>query len=150
MVERRASRLDRRAPSRGGRRSADHAGRPLVLLIDDHVDTRDLLSIMLQGAGVSLAEAGTGEEALQRIAARQPSLIFMDMSLPDCHGTEVVRRLKRDPATRDIPVVALSASVRQADKAAAVEAGCIAFLEKPVLPDDVLALVRRLLSGAAA
>ena len=136
---------------RGGRRYPDHDGRPVILIVDDHVDSRELLSAVLTEVGVTTAEAGTGAEALRRAAdIPTPSLIFIDLALPDCHGTAVVRTLKQDPSTSSIPIVAVSASVMAADKQAAASAGCTAFLEKPVLPDDVLDLVRRLLSSAEA
>ncbi len=121
----------------------------MVLIVDDHVDSREVLAAMLHEAGVTTAEAGTGRDALRRLRVRPlPGLVIIDMSLPDCHGTAVVRAIKLDPDTRDIPVVALSASVMPADKAAAAGAGCAAFLDKPVLPEDVISLVRRLLDGA--
>ena len=95
------------------------------------------------------AEAGTGEEARVRVAAEPlPSLVLVDLALPDCHGTDIVRAIKQSPLTRHIPVVALSASVMPSDKEAAANAGCIAFVEKPLMPDDVIDLVRRILSGA--
>ena len=146
-MERRFS-PERRLVPRGGRRDADYEGRPLVLVVDDHVDSRDLMAAVLQEVGVVIAEAGTGAAALERAAASpRPALIMIDLSLPDCHGTAVVRALKADAAARDIPVVALSASVMPSDKDAAAEAGCAAFIEKPFMPDDVVALVRRLLAG---
>jgi CheY-like chemotaxis protein len=149
VVERRLAPADRRIAARGGRRRADYAGRPVVLIVDDHVDSRELLSTILQEIGVSVAEAGTGREALLRVALPpQPRLVLLDLSLPDCHGTEVVQTLRSTPATRDIPVVALSASVMPSDKERAAQAGCTAFLDKPVLPDDVIELVRRLLACA--
>src|SRR5262245_44492815 len=138
---------ERRLVSRGGRREADYEGRPVVLVVDDHVDSRDLMAAVLQEVGVAIAEAGTGADALGRVAIDpRPSLIMIDLSLPDCHGTEVVKTLKADPAARGIPVIALSASVMPSDKDAAAEAGCAAFIEKPVLPDDVVAMVKRLLA----
>ena len=147
MAERRIY-SERRLVPRGGRREGDHAGRPLILVIDDHVDSRDLMAAVLQEVGVTIAEAGTGADALRRAASEpRPSLVMIDLALPDCHGTDVVRTLKADPETRNIPVVALSASVMAADKDAAAAAGCAAFIEKPVLPDQVVALVRRLLAG---
>ena len=72
---------------------------------------------------------------------------MIDLSLPDRHGTEVVKELKADAAVRHIPVIALSASVMTSDKHAAAEAGCAAFIEKPVLPDEVVAIVKRLLAN---
>ena len=149
MEERRIS-PDRRGNTRGGRRYPDHAGRPIVLIVDDHVDSRELMAAVLKDAGVVSAEAGTGEEALARAGtAPCPALILIDLSLPDCHGTDVVRALKLNPVTSGIPVIALSASVRPEDKVGAAGAGCVAFIEKPVLPDDVVHIVRRILTAAA-
>ena len=146
-MERRYS-PDRRLVLRGGRRDADLTGRPTVLVVDDHVDSRDLMAAVLQELDVAIAEAGTGEDALKRATADpRPSLIVIDMALPDRHGTEVVRALKADAGTRDIPIIALSASVRASDKDAAAKAGCAAFIEKPVVPDEVVKMVRRLLAG---
>ena len=139
---------ERRLVVRGGRRDSDHSGRLVVLVIDDHVDSRDLMAAVLQELGVAIAEAGTGAEGLRRASRHPvPALIMVDLSLPDRHGTEVMRALKADSDTSDIPLVALSASVTPADKAAAAAAGCAAFIEKPFLPDEVVEMVRRLLAG---
>ena len=147
MAERRVT-PERRLVSRGGRRDRDHEGRPIVLVVDDHVDSRDLMAAVLQEVGVAIAEAGTGAAALERVAMEpRPSLIMIDLSLPDRHGTEVVKALKADAAVRHIPVIALSASVMASDKDAAAAAGCAAFIEKPVLPDEVVAMVKRLLAS---
>ena len=146
MAERRFS-PERRLVPRGGRRGNDHEGRPVVLVVDDHVDSRDLMAAVLREVGVAIAEAGTGAGALERAAMDpRPSLIMIDMSLPDRHGTEVVKELKAEAAIRHIPIVALSASVMSSDKEAAAQAGCAAFIEKPVLPDQVVAMVKRLLA----
>ena len=148
MGDRRTSSTDRRLSHRGGRRLDDYNGRPLVLVVDDHVDSRDLLAAVLREIGVSLAEAGCGKDALARLRVPpMPRLVLLDLSLPDCHGTEIVRALKSDTRTTHIPVIALSASVTPADKAAAAAAGCEGFIEKPLLPDEVVDLVRRVLTG---
>ena len=82
----------------------DHEGRPVVLVVDDHVDSRDLMAAVLQEVGVAIAEAGTGAAALERVAMEpRPSLIMIDLSLPDRHGTEVVKALKADAAVRRHP-----------------------------------------------
>jgi len=140
----------RRHAARGGRREGDHRGRAVVLVVDDHADSRELVATVLQDFGIAIAEAATGREALARAAALPPDLVLIDLSLPDCHGTDVVRALKADPRLSHVPVVALSASVMAADKARAAESGCIEFIEKPMIPDHVVSVVRRLLDGAGA
>ena len=148
MVERRTS-PDRRKVPRGGRREDDHAGRPVILVVDDHADSRELVAAVLMDIGVAVAEAATGGDALLRAWSKpHPHLVLIDLSLPDCHGTDVVRTLKQDPRTRNMPVVALSASVMTADKERAAEAGCAEFIEKPVIPDTLIAVMRRVLGAA--
>jgi CheY-like chemotaxis protein len=148
LVERRSS-PDRRRTRRGGRRDHDHDGRPVILIVDDHADSRELVAAVLQDIGVSIAEAATGGDALMRAWSKpHPHLVLIDLSLPDCHGTDVVRTLKQDPRTSDVPIVALSASVMATDKERAAEAGCVEFIEKPVIPDTLIAVVRRVLGAA--
>jgi two-component system, cell cycle response regulator DivK len=130
-------------------REDDHAGRPVILVVDDHADSRELVAAVLLDVGIAVAEAATGGEALLRAWSKPyPHLILIDLSLPDCHGTDVVRTLKQDARTRDVPVVALSASVMAADKERAAEAGCAEFIEKPVIPDALIDVIRRVLGGA--
>ena len=136
---------------RGGRREGDYSGRPVVLVVDDHADSRELVAAVLQEIGIAIVEAATGRDALLRVVASPlPHLVLVDLSLPDCHGTDVVRTLKEDERTRHIPVIALSASVMAADKARAAAAGCAEFIEKPVTPDHVVAVVRRALNASGA
>jgi two-component system cell cycle response regulator DivK len=150
LVERRTP-PDRRKAHRGGRREDDHAGRLVILVVDDHADSRELVAAVLLDDGIVVAEAATGGEALSRAWSRPyPHLVLIDLSLPDCHGTDVVRKLKEDARTRDIPVVALSASVMAADKERAAEAGCAEFIEKPVIPDTLIDVIQRVLGAAGA
>ena len=149
-MERRTS-ADRRRAQRGGRREDDHAGRPVILVVDDHDDSRELVATVLLDLGVAVAEAATGAEALLRAWSKPyPHLVLIDLALPDCHGTDVARTLKRDQRSSEIPVIALSASVMAADKERAAEAGCTEFIEKPVSPDTLIALIRRVLGAAGA
>jgi two-component system, cell cycle response regulator DivK len=149
-VDRRTS-PERRQTPRGGRRDGDHAGRAVVLVVDDHADSRELVAAVLQELGTAIVEAANGREALTRaIDLPTPDLVLIDLSLPDCHGTDVVRKLKGDERTAHIPVVALSALVMAADKARAAASGCVEFIEKPVRPDHVVSVVRRLLDRADA
>ena len=121
----------------------------MILVVDDHADSRELVATVLLDLGVAVAEAATGADALLRAWSQpHPHLVFIDLALPDCHGTDVARTLKQDQRSRDIPLVALSASVMAADKERAAEAGCAEFIEKPVTPETVIAVVRRVLGGA--
>jgi CheY-like chemotaxis protein len=137
--------------ARGGRRGADYSGRPVVLIVDDHDDSREFVATVLWDIGLAIAEAATGRDALERAwSTPAPQLVLIDLSLPDCHGTDVVRTLKQDPRTAGIPIVALSASVMAADKERAAQAGCADFIEKPVTLDLMVAVVRRALGAADA
>ena len=82
--------------------------------------------------------------------AHGPDLILMDLTMPLVDGLEATRVLKADPATSAIPIVALTAHVGEADRAAAAEAGCVGFLAKPVEPQRVAAEVRRILANGGA
>jgi CheY-like chemotaxis protein len=150
-LEERRRTPDRRRIDRGGRREVDYSGRPIVLIVDDHGDSREFVAAVLRDIGLAIAEAANGRDALARAtSAPVPQLVLIDLSLPDCHGTDVVRTLKQDPSTAGIPVVALSASVMAADKERAAQAGCVAFIEKPASPDRMVAVVRRALGTAGA
>ena len=137
---------DRRTRWRGGRRGDDNRERPVVLVVDDHADSRELIAAVLGAASVATAEASSGAAALQRVLEEpRPSAIIIDLGLPDCHGTDCIRALKQAPETAGIPILVLSASVTDADKRGATEAGAIAFLRKPILPDDLLIALRKVL-----
>ena len=122
-----------------------------MLIVDDHADSREFAATVLSDMGLGIAEAATGRDALERAwSAPTPHLVLIDLSLPDCHGTDVVRTLKQDPRTAGTPIVALSASVMAADKERAAQAGCADFIEKPVTPDRMVAVVRRALGVVGA
>lgn len=104
-----------------------------VLLVEDNELNRDMLSRRLARQGFDVATAVDGAEALVRARADpRPDLILMDLSLPVIDGWEVTRRLKRDPDTRAIPVIALTAHAMPGDREQALAAGCNDFDTKPV------------------
>jgi two-component system cell cycle response regulator DivK len=111
-----------------------------VLLVDDDVDIRSILVDVLSDLGLGVAEAGNGAEALASVARERPSLVLLDLMMPVIDGFEVSRRLKADPATRAIPVLALSAG---SNRARALECGCDDFVAKPFDLDGVEAALRR-------
>jgi len=102
-----------------------------ILLVEDNEMNRDMLSRRLKRAGYQVAEAADGLAALKMIEM-SPDLVLMDLSLPEVDGWEVTRRLKADPATRHIPVIALTAHVMEGDRDRAIRAGCDEFETKPI------------------
>jgi two-component system cell cycle response regulator DivK len=125
---------------------SEHAA-PLVLVVDDFQDNREMFAEFLLISGFRVAEAATGREALDRAFALLPDVVLMDLSLPELDGWEATRRLKRDPRTCHIPVVALTGHVLADCSREARDAGCDAFLTKPCLPEALVVEVRRLLAS---
>jgi signal transduction histidine kinase len=124
--------------------------RERIAVIDDHEGTRYSVRRLLESAGYEVVEGACGEDAL-RLAAEQPSLILLDIHLPDLLGTEVARRIKRDEATSSIPILHLSASsVTEMDRASGLESGADAYLTEPVEPALLLATVKALLRARRA
>ncbi len=129
------------------RRSRPDDEKPdLILLVDDYQDGREMYADSLRFAGYKTLEASSGVEALQLAIDRLPTLILMDLSLPGIDGWEVTQRLKKDPRTRHIPIVALTAHALQEERERAERAGCDAFVAKPCLPEELLAEVERVLA----
>jgi CheY-like chemotaxis protein len=121
---------------------------PLILVVDDYQDAREMYAEYLQFSGFRVAEARNGNEAVERAFALKPDLILMDLSLPGMDGWEATRRLKADEATKDIPIVALTGHALAGASEGARKAGCDSFVTKPCLPDDLVVEVRRMLSTA--
>jgi CheY-like chemotaxis protein len=124
--------------------------RPLVLVVDDYQDAREMYAEYLSVSGFRVAEAATGLEALEQAFALQPDVILMDLSLPGLDGWAATRHLKTDERTRTIPVVALTGHALAGASEGARKAGCDSFVTKPCLPDELVAEIRRMLAGSPA
>ncbi len=120
---------------------------PNLLLVEDNELNRDMLSRRLRKRGYEIDIAVDGQEGLDRVKAARPDLILMDMSLPVIDGWEATRRLKSDPATRDIPIIALTAHAMASDREKALEVGCDAYETKPVDLPSLLAAIEKLLGN---
>jgi two-component system cell cycle response regulator DivK len=127
---------------------AIHASRPapLVMIADDAEDARDMYETYLTFRGYRVVTAVDGADAVARALVSHPDIILMDLRMPRMDGWEAIRHLKGDPRTASIPVVALSAHVQDAARAAARAAGADACLTKPCLPPQLLMMVRALLA----
>jgi CheY-like chemotaxis protein len=123
---------------------------PLVLLVDDYADNRDIYAQFLLHAGLRVAEAENGHQALESAFATRPDVIVMDLALPGLDGWEATRRLKGDPRTKAIPVIALSGHALAGHSQGAFEAGCDQFLTKPCLPERLLEEIRAILDRRQA
>jgi CheY-like chemotaxis protein len=122
--------------------------KPIVLVVDDFADNREMYSEYLSFSGYEVIEAKNGIEAIEAAQARMPDIIIMDLSLPVMDGWEATRRLKADDQTRRIPIVALTGHALAGHSKGAKEAGCDSFLAKPCLPDQLVAEIRRMLEGS--
>ena len=120
---------------------------PLVLLVDDFQDNREMYAEFLRFSGLRVEEAANGLEALDKTLALLPDLVVMDLSLPGIDGWEATRRLKADARTKHIPVLALTGHALAGYSEGAREAGCDAFVTKPCLPEELLAEIKRVLDG---
>jgi CheY-like chemotaxis protein len=120
---------------------------PLILVVDDYQDAREMYAEYLQFSGFRVAEARNGNEAVTQAFELKPDLILMDLSLPGMDGWEATRVLKSDERTRHIPVVALTGHALAGASEGAKKAGCDSFVTKPCLPDDLVVEVRRMLDA---
>jgi two-component system, cell cycle response regulator DivK len=121
-----------------------------VLLVEDNEDNLRIYSTFLTYSGYRVLEAADGEAGLALARSELPDVILMDVSIPKMDGYEVTRRLKSDPATAQIPVIALTAHALPSDRDRALDAGCDGYIPKPAEPRLVVAEVRKMLDKIAA
>ena len=118
---------------------------PLVLVVDDSADARAMYGEYLRFAGFRVVTAGDGQEALQVAHTEWPAVIVMDLAMPRMDGWEAIKRLREDPMTADIPIIALSAYAFGDAPERARDAGADLCLSKPCLPPQVARSVRAMM-----
>ena len=116
-----------------------------LLLVEDNEMNRDMLSRRLERRGFRVLIAIDGAKGIELAASEKPDLILMDMSLPVIDGWEATRRLKTDPATQQIPIIAITSHAMAGDRRKALEAGCNDYDTKPVDLDRLLGKIEALL-----
>jgi CheY-like chemotaxis protein len=121
---------------------------PVVLVVDDFIDNREMYGEYLEHVGFRVLEASDGQTAVDIARQEKPAAIVMDLSLPVLDGWEATRILKEDPKTAGIFIVVLTGHAEPASKKRAVEAGCDDFMTKPCLPAEVADRIKKLLDGA--
>jgi two-component system, cell cycle response regulator DivK len=103
-----------------------------ILLVEDNETIRRAFAILLEESGYDVLQAGSGAEALDLATRLLPDLVLMDLGLPDISGLEVTRKLKADPHTTDIAIVAITGRALETDQNACIAAGCTGYLAKPI------------------
>lgn len=121
-----------------------------ILLVEDNEMNRDMLSRRLMRKGFEVVQAVDGKSGVEMAESQLPDLVLMDMSLPVLDGWEATRRLKANPSTRAIPVIALTAHAMSSDREKALEAGCDDYDTKPVDLPRLLGKIDALLNRGEA
>jgi len=116
-----------------------------VLVVEDDHDIRDMLVFSLQRAGYSVVETEDAEQALEKLGAIIPEIMLVDWMLPGMEGPELVRRIRKDELTQNIPVIMLTARGEEADKLRGFETGADDYVTKPFSPKELLARMKALL-----
>jgi two-component system cell cycle response regulator DivK len=117
-----------------------------ILVVEDQEDSRRILRDLLTSADYEMTEAVNGEEALASVEKQRPDLILMDIQMPVLDGYEATRRIKADPALKDVPIIVVTSYASSGgDEAKARVAGCDDFVPKPFSPRQLLAKIRKLL-----
>lgn len=118
-----------------------------ILVVEDNDRNRRLLKILLQARGYVVVEASSGKEALEYLEAQKPDLILMDIQLPNMDGLTLTKQIKSDEKTKDIPIVAVTAYAMKGDKERILEAGCNAYLSKPINTQELPQLIADILGN---
>ena len=129
---------------------ATAAAKPLVLVVEDESALATMLRYNLEKQGFRVEEAADGQEALTRVSEARPDLVLLDWMLPVMSGLEVCRQLRRRPATRDLPVIMVTARTEDQDAVRGLNTGADDYITKPFNMDALLARMRALLRRAGA
>ena len=112
-----------------------------ILIVDDNLTNLKLVAYLMRSKGYEVTTAVDADSALEAIRATKPEVILMDLQLPGIDGLELTRRLKKDPATRDIKIIAVTAYAMKGDQDKAMAAGCDDYVTKPIdtrtLPETI-------------
>lgn len=124
--------------------------REKILVVEDDEDIMELIAYNLEKERYAVLKSDTGEKALARVGKNRPDLVLLDLMLPGMDGLEICKRLKSDAATRDIPVLMVTAKGEESDVVAGLELGADDYMTKPFRPRELIARVRAILRRVAA
>jgi DNA-binding response OmpR family regulator len=129
---------------------ARKAGKAKILVVDDEPDTVELITFNLRNAGYDVVSAADGAEALRKARTHSPSLIILDLMLPEVDGLEVNKMLRGDSATAHIPIMMLTAKAGEVDRILGLELGAKDYVTKPFSPRELVLRVRNILRQGEA
>jgi twitching motility two-component system response regulator PilH len=118
-----------------------------VLIVDDSMTQRQLMSSVLEQIGLTVLIATDGVEAWEQIQQVQPDIVVLDIIMPRMNGYEVCRKIKTDPAMHNLPVVLCSSKTEEFDRYWGMKQGADAYLAKPFQPKELLSTIQKLLQG---
>ena len=114
-----------------------------ILYVEDNQDNRKLVRRVLEADGYDIDEAKDAQEALEYLNTKSPSLILMDISMPDIDGYALTAKIKSTPEFADTPIIAMTANVMRGDRERSLEAGCDGYIQKPIDIDTLTQQVER-------
>lgn len=103
-----------------------------VMVVEDNEKNRKLVRVVLKSKGYNVIEATTGEEALNILKNQKPNIILMDIQLPGIDGLTLIKQIKADAATKEIPIIAVTAYAMKGDEQKILDTGCEAYMSKPI------------------
>lgn len=121
-----------------------------ILLIEDNEQNRYMVTFLLQASGHVVTHAGSGPEGIELAKGMKPDLILLDIQLPGMDGYAVAQVLKSDPASRSIPIIAVTSFAMLGDKEKALAAGADGYMEKPINPESFVSEIERFLPPSLA
>jgi two-component system phosphate regulon response regulator PhoB len=116
-----------------------------ILIVEDEQPIREMVAFALRRAGFEVREAGNSQDARVQLTDERPDLLLVDWMLPDMSGLELTRLVKRDPATRDLPIIMLTARATEGDKVAGLDGGADDYMTKPFSPRELLSRINAVL-----
>jgi len=125
----------------------EKSDKPIILYIEDNRDNRILVRRILEAEGYGVLEAEDGPSGMEVVRATCPSLILMDINLPEVDGYELTAQFKLMPELRDVPIIAVTANVMKGDREKSLEAGCSGYIQKPIDVDLLPAQLAAFLKG---
>jgi CheY-like chemotaxis protein len=117
-----------------------------ILIVEDNMDTYELMRLILELNGYETFLAADGRDGVNAALKQKPDLILMDLSMPEMDGWEAARRIRKNPKTGSIPIIAVTAHALPGDRQRALEAGCDEYITKPMDLEELVQLVNQVLS----